>query len=84
MYYKQCVLKIGTDKFSKETTTWLPQKFCHVGFKVKLRNNDQWSDYWTITSVSEVRKHESEIKDVAHKSQEIWTATSGKYPRGNK
>lgn len=73
-----------TEGYSKETTTWLPEKYCKIGNQLRLKDNDLWSDFWTVQHVGQFRKTEKEVVEKAHNSEKIWIATSGKYPRGNK
>ena len=47
-YYRQCKLKSGT----KETVTWLPEKFAQKGRGVSLKKDDgTWDDGWAVVEV---------------------------------
>lgn len=85
-YYRQCILikKIPTGEV--KTTSFIPEKFAKVGFTISLKNDkikSGWDDGWLVVSAGE--KVEGKfVENQAHNSENIWTATSGPYPRGNK
>ena len=77
-WYNQCKLRRG----STESTAWIPSKFADVG-KAIVVTKDSKSENWTVFAVYARAEYQT-IKDQAHKSDDIWTATSGPEPRGNK
>jgi len=86
-YYRQCVLtkKIpnSLDSGELKTTSWIPEKFAEVGLTISLKNGNVWDEGWLVVAASEKMDGEL-IKNQAHNSNDIWTATSGPCPRGNK
>lgn len=80
LYYKQCKLEKG----DRATTSWIPEKHAVRGRILKLKENDQWDDDWLVKEVYPQKMEAKLVENQAHDSGDIWKATSGKYPRGNK
>lgn len=79
-YYRQCQLEKGCTI----TTSWIPEKFAIKGKCVKLKKkNDEWDDGWTVREVFSKMEARA-VENQAHNSDDIWKATSGSCPRGNK
>ena len=52
--YSQCLLKKG----NIEQTSWIPEKFAHVGKILKLKNeDDKWSNGWIVCFVGNTDEH---------------------------
>jgi len=86
-YYRQCILRKhvpnSLDSGYLETVCWIPEKFAKVGLTISLKNGNIWDEDWEVIGASDKVDGEL-IKNQAHNSKDIWTATSGPYPRGNK
>lgn len=83
IYYKQCTLERQLPNGIAHTTSWIPEKFAIVGEYLQLKSGDDWINGWLVTSASE-RKEGKLVEDQAHNAKDIWAATSGPSPRGNK
>ena len=46
IHYIQCILK----KEKNLQTSWLPEKYAHIGKNLKLLENDEWQDGWQVIS----------------------------------
>ena len=59
-FYRQCVL----EKKNVRTVTWLPESFAKKGKIVKLRKkreNDKWSDGWTVILTGKTRLSHNQV-----------------------
>ncbi len=79
-YHIQCMLQ----KNNISTVAWIEEKYAILNKEVAMeKDNDVWEEGWIVTGVG--AKMESKyVKNQAHNSNNIWTATSGPCPRGNK
>lgn len=77
--YTQCKLQKGTT----QSVAFIPTKFAYLYSEIKIKKNNEWEDDWIVKEVYET-VDENTIKNQSHKSKDIWTATSGPCPRGNK
>ena len=77
-YYTQCKLVNGTVHY----VAFIPSKFAKQDNEIVITENGVKKS-WTVKDVYS-RVELSEVKNQQHNSGDIWTATSGKYPRGNK
>ena len=80
IFYRQCRLK----RDNTETVSWIPEKYAKVGSILKLKNNNgDWVDDWAVLSAGSLMEAKL-VENQAHNSGDIWKATSGTCPRGNK
>lgn len=84
MFYRQCRLRKPHNEGYIETVSFIPEKYAKVNKILSLKDdNGNWTHDWVVMSAGS--KVPAKIaENLAHKSDDIWTATSGKYPRGNK
>jgi hypothetical protein len=76
-FFQQCVLTQDTTTI----VTWLPEKFCKVGRKLQLKDNDKWSAVWIVNYVNpdktdnppdyrkQIRKHRENTGDSMPKNK---------------
>lgn len=84
VYYRQCILIRKIDKGEVKTNSYIPEKYAKINWTLKLKNNDgTWTDGWLVVSAGELVAGHL-VENQAHNSSNIWTATSGPCPRGNK
>lgn len=62
------------------TVSWIPAKFAVLGKILELRKDNGWK----VISVSDKEISEQKARNISHNSDDIWEATSGSSPRGNK
>ena len=85
LYYRQCCLQRGkTNEVHWTTVSWIPEKFAKVGWTLQLKDrHGVWVDGWDVVKVGPLTEAK-QVENQAHNSDDIWKATSGPCPRGNK
>ncbi len=63
--YRQCQLEKG----SYSQTAFLPEKFCKVGQKVRLRLGGIWEDGWKVVSSDSLAFEEGSLPDIRSSSR---------------
>lgn len=79
VFYRQCRLC----RANTTTTSWIPEKHATIGNPVSLKHGDHWSHGWIVVAVYS-RLEAKDVENQAHNASDIWKATSGPCPRGNK
>lgn len=79
-YYTQCELRRVVSTGMLKKTCWIPSEGAIKGNKIVLEDVD---GTWTVHAVYS-KLEASLIENQSHNSDDIWTATSGPSPRGNK
>ena len=80
-FYIQCRLEKG----NTHTTAWIEERFAVVNKLVKMEKPDgSWEEGWIVTGVGDTKRSAKATKEAAHNFDDIWKATSGPCPRGNK
>ena len=75
--YTQCKLK----KASSEKVAFIPTQFAVAGNELTLKEGKETG--WVVVEVYATVEYAT-IKNQQHNSDNIWIATSGPCPRGNK
>ena len=82
-FYKQCILERRDNSSITRTISWIPEKFAIEGKILKLKDYGAWTDGWKVVAAFS-RTKSGLVEKMQHNSKDIWTATSGPDPRGNK
>lgn len=77
--YIQCRLQ----KENLQTVSWIPERFAVLDKIIKIKRNEEWDNGWKVTLVGS-KLEAKYVENQAHNAKDIWTATSGPCPRGNK
>ena len=84
-HHVQCILEKG----NTHTVAWIEEKYAVVNKHVKMEKKDAngnefWEEGWIVTQCG-AKMESSHVKNFAHNAgKDIWSATSGSCPRGNK
>lgn len=78
-YYVQCELVKGTLK----TVAWIEEKYAVLNKTVGMKTKDGLDEGWKVTYIGQKMDYDY-VRNASHNSSDIWIATSGPCPRGNK
>jgi hypothetical protein len=76
IYYRQCRLVRKVASGEVHQTSWIPEPFAVVGQVLKLRQDTEWVDGWTVTWVSDTRLAKEMLPD-PHREIKAHRKTTG-------